>query len=263
MSTYGRLLTLKRVLVSVLAGLLLGVVSGVTWKRRSAQISCALTPSGSEVGLGAPPTTRRSLYVGVMTARKLLRTRAAAINQTWGQYAPGLEFYAASETSTNGTPEAVESTNLPLVSLPGTPDGYPPLKKFFRVLQYMAKHHIEEYNWFMRADDDCYVRIPELLDFLSQLDPSQHLYIGASGTGKQDDLDKIRLFTHELYCLGGPGTLYSRALLKDLAPHLEKCLEEATSYHDDAEVGSPSSVSYRARESGDPPPPHLSSPLQS
>ena len=179
----------------------------------------------------ATPTTHKRLYVSVMTARSLLQTRAVAINQTWGQYAPRLDFYIAEDALSNHT------ADLPLIGLPDVPDGYPPLKKFFRTLQYIADHFIDEYSWFMRADDDSYVRVPELLDFLSLLDPSELLYIGSPGMGRKEDLNKLGLYTHELYCLGGPGTVFSRALLKKLRPHLEKCLGEATTYHDDAEVG--------------------------
>lgn len=210
------------------------------WRLRSPTFSCTITPQIPLEGELRSPTIRRQLYVGVMTARKLLHTRATAINQTWGKYAPKLEFYVASPNLTTG-PKRVQSSDssepLPLILLPGISDGYPPLTKFFRMLEYMAEHYIEEFNWFMRADDDSYVRMPELLDFLHQLDSSKNLYIGAPGVGRPEDLGLIQLYTNELYCLGGPGTLFSRTLLKKLAPHLEECLAEATSYHDDAEVG--------------------------
>ena len=232
MSLYYRLLSLtNRFPLSLVVGLLIGAaVAVMVFLSRS---DCQQAAGRVELIEATPTTHRQQLYVGVMTAQSLLQTRAVAINQTWGRYASGLNFYVAEDTLQNHTADA----DLPLVSLPDVPDGYPPLKKFFMMLQYIADHHIEEYSWFMRADDDTYVRIPELLQFLSLLDPSEPLYIGAPGTGRSEDLNTLGLYTHELYCLGGPGTVFSHTLIRMLRPHLERCLREATTYHDDAEVG--------------------------
>lgn len=220
---------LKRLPVSLVAGLLIGVMWTCT-RKPSLELSCSDRQDKRET-----PIFRRQLYVGVMTAKSQLHTRALAVNQTWAQYASRLDFYTAIHPENHTT--RLPPENLPLIKLPNVSDDYPPLKKYFRMLQYIANHFVEEYNWFMRADDDCYVRIPELMKFLGQLDPSQLLYIGASGTGRQEDLKTIKFFTHELFCLGGSGTVFSRALLKELRSHLEHCLNESTSLHDDAEVG--------------------------
>ena len=227
---------LYRLLVSI-KFLIIGALVGA-----AAVVVMCLLPARSDyygdddrVELEGTPTTYKTykmLYVGVMTAQSLLQTRAVAINQTWGQYASRLDFYIAEDALSNHT-----TAELPLVWLPDVPDGYPPLKKFFRMLQYITDHYIDEYSWFMRADDDSYVRVPELVEFLSLLDPSEPLYIGSPGTGRKEDLNTLGMYTHELYCLGGPGTVFSRALMKQLRPYLEECLGEATTYHDDAEVG--------------------------
>lgn len=174
-------------------------------------------------------TMREPLYIGVVTANSYLKTRATAVNQTWGQFAPKIEFFCR---------EGEKKHNLPIVSLPGVDDTYPPQKKVYHMLRYMHDHYINQFNWFMRADDDSYIRIPELLEFLSALDPSEDLYIGSPGMGRQEDLDRVKLLSHERYCMGGPGVIFSRALLIKLAPHLEDCLEnEVVSYNEDVEVG--------------------------
>ena len=172
---------------------------------------------------------REPLYVGVVTANSLLDTRATAVNRTWGQLVPKLEFFSS---------EGEQHHNLPIVSLPGVDDTYPPQKKVYRMLQYMHDHYIDKYDWFMRADDDSYIRIPELLEFLSKLDPNEDLYIGSPGMGREEDLERIKLLSHERYCMGGPGVIFSRALLIRLAPHLDDCLENVVvSYNEDLEVG--------------------------
>ena len=218
----------------LLPRVLLGVIIGVliNWKLATQVCEPGVDAIDFEVGLIPPVAFRKPLYIGVMTAEKLLHTRAVTIQDTWGQYAPKMDFYIAANRT-----ESLKDLPVSVIGLHGISDGYPPLKKFFRMLQYIAEHYIDKYNWFMRADDDCYVRVPQLMSFLNQLDPTELLYIGAPGQGRPVDLEKIKLFTHELYCLGGPGTIFSRSLLKQLAPHLNECLSEATSHHDDVEVG--------------------------
>lgn len=174
-------------------------------------------------------SVRKPLFIGVVTAQKLLQTRARAINETWGKSAPKLAFFSSSGRSTR---------RLPVISLPGVDDTYPPQRKVFKMLKYMHDNFIDKYNWFMRADDDVYVRVDKLTEFLSQLDPSKELYLGQPGMGKPQDLERIKLRAYEHYCMGGPGVIYSQALLRKLAPHLDDCLEnEVVSINEDLEVG--------------------------
>lgn len=106
------------------------------------------------------------------------------------------------------------------------------------MLKYMYNHHIDEYNWFMRTDDDVYVRVDHLTQFLSQLDPNELLYVGSPGFGRPEDRERISLRPYEHYCMGGPGVVFSCALLRALGPHLDDCLQNVVvSYNEDVEVG--------------------------
>ena len=106
------------------------------------------------------------------------------------------------------------------------------------MLKYIHDHYINDFDWFMRADDDVYVRVEHLVYFLSKLNPNKELYIGQPGSGKPDDLERIKLLPHEHYCMGGPGVIFSRTLLSKLAPHLEDCLNNVVvSWNEDLEVG--------------------------
>jgi len=172
---------------------------------------------------------KKTLFVGVVTAEKLLSTRGKAIYETWGKLAPSISFFSG-EGESKGT--------LPVVSLPGVDDTYPPQKKVYRMLKYMHDNYINEYNWFLRADDDVYIRVPQLVQFLNTLDSSKMVYMGQPGMGKPEDLERIKLRADEHYCMGGTGVIYSNTLLKRLAPHLEDCLANVVvSYNEDLEVG--------------------------
>ena len=151
------------------------------------------------------------------------------MNNTWGKLMPKLEFFSAPSKAEHG---------LAVVNLPDVDDSYPPQKKVYRMLKYMHDKYIDKYNWFMRSDDDVYVRVPELLQFLSNLDPSEDLYIGSPGMGKKEDLARIKLMEHERYCMGGPGVIFSRSLLKKLVVHLDDCLQNVVvSWNEDLELG--------------------------
>lgn len=172
---------------------------------------------------------REPLYVGVVTAKSFLNTRAMDINGTWAHKLSKVEYFVA---------EGQGSHPLSVVGLKGVDDSYPPQKKVYRMLQYMHDNYIDKYNWFLRADDDAYMRVPELLNFLSALDPNVALYIGSPGLGKPEDLDRIKLLPHERYCMGGPGVIFSRAMLIQLVPFLDDCLDNVVvSYNEDLEVG--------------------------
>ena len=172
---------------------------------------------------------RKTLFIGVVTAEKLLNTRGKAIFETWGKSAPMITFFSG---------EGGSQTTLPVVSLPGVDDTYPPQKKVFRMLKYMHDNYIDEYNWFLRADDDVYIRVPHLIQFLNTLDSNKMVYMGQPGMGKPQDLERIKLRADEHYCMGGTGVIYSNTLLKRLAPHLDECLSDVVvSYNEDLEVG--------------------------
>ena len=34
----------------------------------------------------------------------------------------------------------------------------------------MCSHHLDDFEWFIRADDDVYIRVEKLKKFLSQID---------------------------------------------------------------------------------------------
>lgn len=103
---------------------------------------------------GPVPHPKHFLYVGVMTAKKYLDSRAVAVYKTWAPSIPGkVEFF-----SSQGSDSVPLPFPLPVVSLPGVDDSYPPQKKSFMMLKYMHDHYLDKFEWFMRADDDVYIR---------------------------------------------------------------------------------------------------------
>ena len=161
---------------------------------------------------------RKLLLVGVVTAVKYLETRATGIYNTWGREMSDLYFFASQPDDKN--------LGLPIITLPGINDTqYPPQRKVYHMLKYMHDHYIDEYDFFMRSDDDVYVKTDLLLELLQSINPAQDIYMGCPGFGRPDDRNRIKLEENEHYCMGGPGVIFSRSALRKLAPHLDSCLE--------------------------------------
>ncbi|XP_062921864.1 chondroitin sulfate synthase 1 isoform X2 [Mobula hypostoma] len=182
------------------------------------------SPSASEA------SASRFMYVGVMSAKKYLRSRALAAYRTWARHIPGRVEFFSSEGSDLSLP-------LPLVALPGVDDTYPPQKKSFLMLKYMAERHLQQFEWFVRADDDTYIRGEKLESFLRGLNSSQPLYLGQTGLGAPEEMGKLALEPGENFCMGGPGVVLSRELLRRVLPHIGQCLREMYTTHEDLELG--------------------------
>lgn len=120
-----------------------------------------------------------------MTAEQYLRTRAKVVWNTWGQEVPGRMLIFSSENST--------SEEIPLVALPGIDDSYPPQKKSFTMLKYMHDNFIDQFEWFMRADDDLYVRNDKLEELLRAIDSKKPLFIGQTGRGTKEERGHLSL----------------------------------------------------------------------
>ncbi|XP_074809180.1 chondroitin sulfate synthase 3 isoform X4 [Natator depressus] len=205
-------------------------------EKRSGRHRSSHNGSGDWGGPAGCAKPRNFLYVGVMTAQKYLGSRAVAAQRTWARFIPGRVEFFSSQGSTAplagpGLPP------LPVVALPGVDDSYPPQKKSFMMIKYMHDHYLDKYEWFMRADDDVYIKGEKLEEFLRSLNSSKPLYLGQTGLGNIEELGKLGLEPGENFCMGGPGMIFSREVLRRMVPHISECLREMYTTHEDVEVG--------------------------
>lgn len=152
------------------------------------------------------------------------------VYRTWAQTIPGHVEFFSSEGSDTSIP-------IPIVALRNVDDSYPPQKKSFMMLKYMHDHYLDKYEWFMRADDDVYIKGEKLEGFLRSLNSSEAIFLGQTGMGARDELGKLALEPGENFCMGGPGVIMSREVLKRMVPHIRECLQEMYTTHEDVEVG--------------------------
>ncbi|CAK9293485.1 unnamed protein product [Gordionus sp. m RMFG-2023] len=216
------------------------------------------------------------IIVGVMTAKKFLNTRVIAGHRTWANTIPGRVIYFCSDiqdnsssrstanifqSSPNFRPQRVRinvdtsnpninyafkdfdkdvdnDDNEPLIiSLPGVTDDYPPQKKSFMMLKFLYDNFIDEFRWFVRADDDVFIKGEELGRLLKSLNENVPYFIGQTGQGMKEEMGLLNLNYDENFCMGGPSIIMSRETLFKMAPHIKYCLNHLYTFHEDVEIG--------------------------
>ncbi|PAV83792.1 hypothetical protein WR25_17633 [Diploscapter pachys] len=177
------------------------------------------------------PKPKNLVLIGIMTAQKYVDTRAYHVWRTWAQFMPGKVLFFVAENTVSVHPD------LPLIRLKGVDDTYPPQKKSFAMVKWMAENYLDEFEWFLRADDDLYIRGEELETFLRSLDSSRNYLLGQAGLGNSAEYGLLALGSTDNYCMGGPGVIMSRATLRKLSPYLEHCLQHMLTSHEDVELG--------------------------
>lgn len=170
------------------------------------------------------------LLVGIMTAKKYLDSRVVAAYQTWARSINGKVIFFSSEGSES-------KFDLPIVSLKNVDDSYPPQKKSFSMLKYMSDHYLDKYEWFMRADDDVFIKGDKLEQFLRSINSSKPQFIGQAGVGTKDEIGLLSLGSTDNYCMGGTGMVFSRETLRLMSPHLKFCVNNLYTTHEDVEIG--------------------------
>jgi chondroitin sulfate synthase len=105
-----------------------------------------------------------------MTSKDFLTTRAPTVMRTWAEKVPGQVIFFSSEGSTTN------DSHINLVSLPAVTDTYPPQKKSFLMMKYIYDHYLNKFEWFMRVDDDVYIRTDNLERLLRSIDNRKFLY---------------------------------------------------------------------------------------
>ncbi len=175
---------------------------------------------------------KQLVLIGVMTARKYVRTRVVAAYHTWASQIPGQVVFF-----TSGGSEKYAPPGIPVIGLPGVDDSYPPVKKSFMMLKYMHDNHLNDFEYFMRADDDVYIRGHKLEEFLRSINSSRALFIGQAGQGNKEEVGLLNLHGDENFCMGGPSMLFSGETLAKVGPNVGSCLQNLYSTHEDVEIG--------------------------
>ncbi|KAG7257643.1 LOW QUALITY PROTEIN: hypothetical protein CRUP_005225, partial [Coryphaenoides rupestris] len=103
----------------------------------------------------------------VMTGPKNLQTKARHVKATWSRHCNVVVFMSS-----------VDDPDFPTVGL-DTKEGRDQLYwKTIRAYHYAYEHHIDEADWFLKADDDTYAIVDNLRWVLANHTPEEPVYFG-------------------------------------------------------------------------------------
>lgn len=107
------------------------------------------------------------ILVWVMTAPDNHEKKARHVKATWGRRFNRLVFISSKD-----------DPSLPAVALPVAEGRNHLWAKTVGGFNYSYHHHLDEAEWFMKADDDSYVIVENLRYFLSSQNSSEPIYFG-------------------------------------------------------------------------------------
>ncbi|XP_073821920.1 glycoprotein-N-acetylgalactosamine 3-beta-galactosyltransferase 1-like [Musca autumnalis] len=130
----------------------------------------------------------------ILTGPANHQKKAIHVKNTWGSRCNKLIFMSSKEDEELGA-----------VKLPGVGEGRGQLwKKTREAFKYIYEHYIDEYDWFLKADDDTYVIVENLRLFLYPMSTDAPVYFGC----------KFKPHVRQGYMSGGAGYVLSRAAVK-------------------------------------------------
>ena len=155
----------------------------------------------------------------IMTHPDNLFKKAVHVNATWGQRCDKLLF--ASDTKNDSFPTIDINVKAGRAHLTA---------KTMQTFDYIYKHHIDEADWFLKADDDTYVIMENLRYMLQPFSLHEPVYFG----------QHFRPKVHQGYFSGGAGYVLSKEALvrfgqREKGQGLHQCIND-TGY-EDVEMG--------------------------
>eukprot|EP00052_Salpingoeca_macrocollata_P014386 m.113026 g.113026 ORF g.113026 m.113026 type:complete len:125 (-) comp19299_c0_seq5:30-404(-) len=96
-------------------------------------------------------------------------SKALAVNQTWGAGCDKLLFMST---------EHAHGLETVVLDLGRTESRATLWRKSIQAWMYVFGHYANDYDWFMRADDDSYVNMDNLRSYLDEMDPNEPHYLG-------------------------------------------------------------------------------------
>lgn len=127
-----------------------------------------------------------------MTRPENLLKKVQHVRDTWAKHC-NLVLYMSSQSS-----------DFPTVGL-NVSEGRSQLYwKTIRAFQYLHAHHLQDADWFLKADDDTFVVVENLRYLLSRHDTEEPVYFG----------HRFRPLVRQGYMSGGAGYVLSREALR-------------------------------------------------
>lgn len=175
----------------------------------------------------------------VLTSTAAVREQSFAIHRTWGgekAIKESIEYYVYPRA---GREEIDFATfrKMPITSLEFEQEEADRRASAgtFKLWRNICDKKQEDYLWFVKVQDDVYLKRMQLGRLLSSLNSSEPLFVGKSVFPSGRERDDLGLRNGESYCHATCYALSQKAL-KMLCPKLESCQENAGSTNEDVEI---------------------------
>jgi len=110
------------------------------------------------------------IYCLIVTSPQYFDTRARAVNSTWAPRCDKFSFISEYSNDTKG---------LPIAPIANISSGYGHLtQKSTLALQYVYENFFNDFDWFVKADDDTYLFVDNLKSFLKEKNTSEPVTFG-------------------------------------------------------------------------------------
>ncbi|XP_037809511.1 glycoprotein-N-acetylgalactosamine 3-beta-galactosyltransferase 1 isoform X1 [Lucilia sericata] len=155
----------------------------------------------------------------IMTNPKNHKTKARHVKRTWGKRCNKLVFMSSEEDKDLGT-----------VALPVSEGRNNLWAKTKEAYKYIYEHHLNDADWFYKADDDTYAIVENLRYLLYPYNPETPIYFGC----------KFKPFVKQGYMSGGAGYVLSkeavRRFVEQAIPNKKLCRADNDGA-EDVEIG--------------------------
>ncbi|XP_046371157.2 glycoprotein-N-acetylgalactosamine 3-beta-galactosyltransferase 1-like [Haliotis rufescens] len=168
-----------------------GQIAG--WKHERSRADGAVS---NDDDVNEAPPLRISCWI--MTNPKNLESRSRYIQMTWGKRCDRVVFIS-SETN----------TTFPTVGIKVSEGRNHLTEKTLGGYHYVYEHHLDDCDWFFKADDDTYLIAENLRLFLAQFDTNKPIYFG----------HHFKTLIKQGYSSGGSGLVVSKEALRRFGQH--------------------------------------------
>ena len=128
-----------------------------------------------------------------MTSENNLQKKARHVQATWGRHCNKVLFVSDHKDD-----------DFPTIDVTVQKGRWHLTAKSMKAFDYVYRHHYDDADWFMKADDDTYVILENLRYFLSSQSPSDPVYFG----------HHYKWIVRQGYHSGGAGYVLSREALR-------------------------------------------------
>jgi hypothetical protein len=115
----------------------------------------------------------------ILTTPPYLTTRAKAVNATWGPRCDKHYFITELKNQNLTADEMKIVKHLPIAPIPNLMKGYSHLTlKSNLAFLFAYEWHVNDFDWFLKADDDTYLIVEHLRAFLGEQKSSEPITFG-------------------------------------------------------------------------------------